>query len=31
MSHGWEPSVPPQGTTLPEPSPLFTKLELPET
>lgn len=30
VSHGWKPSVPPQGRALPEPSPLFTKLELPE-
>ncbi len=30
LGHGWRSSVPPQGRKLPEPSPLFTKLELPE-
>lgn len=30
LAHGWKPSVPPQGLKLPEPTPLFTKLELPE-
>ena len=27
LEQGWGPSVPPQGRQLPEPSPLFTKLE----
>ncbi|MGI5837135.1 MAG: methionine--tRNA ligase [Chloroflexota bacterium] len=30
LSHGWKPSAPPQGQKLLQPSPLFTKLELPE-
>jgi methionyl-tRNA synthetase len=30
VAHGWKPAVPAPGTKLPEPTPLFTKLELPE-
>ncbi len=30
LSHGWRPSTPPHGQKLPEPSPLFTKLEVEE-
>lgn len=30
VSRGWKPTVPAPGTKLPEPAPLFTKLELPE-
>jgi len=30
VARGWKPTVPAPGTKLPEPAPLFTKLELPE-